>query len=225
MNFYTVNLIIPAVVGLPIFISMFANQDMRISQFLLAVMICFWMTIFIEKWKRKENELRFTWGVSHFNKEDESKIRSEFLGNEELSHSNYRVNKKNMYKWGGTIAWLLNAITILALSVCKYYSFVETKKSLMWGGLFQRLYYIELGMANSVYIFIFNKVYKKIYFYISRLDNHKYEKDYISAFIKNLGIMSIINQNLSVIHTIYLDRSLKQVNELLIGMTMMNIFI
>ena len=75
MNFYTSNLMFPALVGLPIFIFMLIHDDMRISQFLLAVLICFWMTIFIEKWKRKENELRFVWGVSHIDKEDETKIR------------------------------------------------------------------------------------------------------------------------------------------------------
>jgi hypothetical protein len=46
------------------------------------------MSIFIERWKRKSNELRLKFGTLNATHES-SEIRSEFLGNEEFDHENY----------------------------------------------------------------------------------------------------------------------------------------
>jgi hypothetical protein len=39
-----------------------------------------WITVFINKWKRKENELKYLWGT--IVEEKESKIRKSFQGYE-----------------------------------------------------------------------------------------------------------------------------------------------
>jgi len=57
--------------------------------FLYSILVSFWITIFSEKWVRKQNELRLYWGTMVSENTSESSIRPEFIGNEEFSHSNY----------------------------------------------------------------------------------------------------------------------------------------
>lgn len=86
--------------------------------------ISFWITIFQERWKRKQNELRLIWGTSLTKQKED--IRSEFQGNEEFSHSNNQVNRKDVQKKGLVFKFVNIFIVIFFVGLCVS-SFLLTK--------------------------------------------------------------------------------------------------
>jgi hypothetical protein len=60
-------LIIPTVIGLAFGISFVVLNDYQ-SKFipLYAVVMAIWSAIFLESWKRREQELSFSWDMHHF---------------------------------------------------------------------------------------------------------------------------------------------------------------
>ena len=55
-----------------------------------------WITIFQEKWLRKESELKLLWGtIVEQGDQTEDQIRPQFEGYEEFSHSNDKVVLKS----------------------------------------------------------------------------------------------------------------------------------
>lgn len=65
MSYYTAWLIIPATVGLALTIYQFQGNNVdTIFSSLYALLVCIWVTIFIERWKRKSAEICLKWGVS-----------------------------------------------------------------------------------------------------------------------------------------------------------------
>ena len=65
MSYYTAWLSIPAIGGLAITIYQLVtgNVDTKFTT-IYALLVCIWVTIFIERWKRKSAEICLKWGVS-----------------------------------------------------------------------------------------------------------------------------------------------------------------
>ena len=63
MSFYTSWLIIPATLSLALTIYQNAIAVDTIFTALYSLLICIWVTIFIERWKRKCSELALRWGI------------------------------------------------------------------------------------------------------------------------------------------------------------------
>ena len=97
MDFYTAWLVIPAVLSVPCAIQQFKMKGMTLFSFYFAVMMSFWITIFIERWKRKENELRLVWGTSlQAAQRGEGNIRTEYKGNEQFNLLTKEVDRKDV---------------------------------------------------------------------------------------------------------------------------------
>lgn len=73
---------IPAILGLAmtIYQGLFAIDN--VLNGLYALLVCIWVTIFIERWKRKSSEIALRWGVYSDSKEYEKQLRPEFNGDE-----------------------------------------------------------------------------------------------------------------------------------------------
>ena len=66
MSYYTAWLMIPAIGGLALTIYQIVIADVdTIFTTLYALLVSIWVTIFIERWKRKSAEISLKWGVSH----------------------------------------------------------------------------------------------------------------------------------------------------------------
>lgn len=80
MAFYTAWLFIPALLGLAASIYQFVYQIDNIINGLYALLVCFWVTIFIERWKRKNSEIALRWGIFSMNEEEYEKRKNlEFI--------------------------------------------------------------------------------------------------------------------------------------------------
>lgn len=64
VSFYTAWLIIPVIGGIAITIyQIITGVDTSLTS-LYSLLICIWVTIFIERWKRKSSEICLIWGLS-----------------------------------------------------------------------------------------------------------------------------------------------------------------
>ena len=85
------------------------------------------MTLFQERWKRKQNELRLFWGTYESSEAAaDATIRDEFKGNEEFSQSNFKVNRKDQSSRGTLFAILNFFIMVFFVALC-IASFLQTK--------------------------------------------------------------------------------------------------
>ena len=65
MNFYTSWLALPAVFGLIAELNSLGNsREITVMSFVYSFIVCFWISFFTSRWKRKENELLTHWGLS-----------------------------------------------------------------------------------------------------------------------------------------------------------------
>lgn len=64
MSYYTSWLIIPGFFGLALSIYQFMTDVDTVFTSLYAIIVSIWVTIFIEKWKRKSSEISLKWGIS-----------------------------------------------------------------------------------------------------------------------------------------------------------------
>ena len=67
MSFYTAWLLIPAILGLAVTVYQIISAVDNIFTSLYSLCVCIWVTIFIERWKRKSSEIALRWGVLDHN--------------------------------------------------------------------------------------------------------------------------------------------------------------
>ena len=103
MSFYSCWMVYPGafgavITGYQIYLRIFSESQSTITlwAFFYAALISIWVSVFIERWRRKSNELRIHFGTLHMADSFDNKVRPEFIGNEEFSHENFKVNTKDV---------------------------------------------------------------------------------------------------------------------------------
>ena len=93
-TFYTCWLIYPAIGG--IIVSLYqlylykgGFNEGTLYTFLYSALNSIWISIFIERWRRKQNELKLIFGTLVSSNVHVTDIRFEFQGNEQFNHENY----------------------------------------------------------------------------------------------------------------------------------------
>ncbi len=96
MSFYTVWLIFPTIVGIALTIFQLVKGVDTPLTTIYALFVCVWVTVFIERWKRKAAEISLKWGVSSmvFNTYENRIMRDEFHGYEVFNHDTHKIEKK-----------------------------------------------------------------------------------------------------------------------------------
>jgi hypothetical protein len=167
VNFYTMWLINPAILGLMVTFRQYQIGSLiTLWSFVYALVISIWITVFIEFWKRQENELRQRWGTLVNTKAHTNEIRKEFEGNEEFSHDNFNVNRQDKKKLGNWFLVLNYLIMLVFISAC-IFSFFITKKYNEDLGVYG-------GFLNGLIISSVNFLYQRVTEPMVRLENHKY---------------------------------------------------
>ena len=177
MSFYTAWLIIPAIGGLAItFYHFYAGVDSSLNT-LYALLVCIWVTVFIERWKRKSSEICLKWGLSDYINNNTRIERSEHLGYEYFSHDSHRVEKKTVYTRKMLMGLTLQVpIFIILLGAC-----VATFFMTQWiqtyeveNKIHNSLIQIGSGIVNTIIIMIFDFLYSYMATYSVNMENHKY---------------------------------------------------
>lgn len=106
--------------------------------FAYAFWMCLWICIFQKMWIKKECELKLIWGTSEEGRLA-NEIRDEFVGNEEFSHTNYKVNSKDVGK-SGTIFSIVNAIVVAAFIFLSVSLFLFSKQNIFESALMSGIF-------------------------------------------------------------------------------------
>lgn len=118
------------------------------------------------------------WGTSTDDTRSQT-IRPEFRGNEEFSHSNHKVNRKDVNNFG-TFFMLVNVV------VCGFFV------AICVGTYFFSKQYISdsliNGIVNGAIIGATNFAYRKVAAPLTEMENHKGVEEFNSSFIKKLFI-------------------------------------
>lgn len=97
MSFYSAWLVIPGVLGFAITIYQIVQDDIDTPlTAIYAIIVCLWVTFFIERWKRKSASLSLRWGIFDIHKQTVKEIREQFIGDERFSYVTYLVEKKTV---------------------------------------------------------------------------------------------------------------------------------
>ena len=219
MNFYTTWLLLPSLGGVACTWYQFQTGTfITLWSFAFSIFIAFWMTIFQERWKRKQNELRLFWGTYESSETAADtiakKTRDEFLGNEEFSQSNFKVNRKDSSK-RGTLFAIFNFFIMVFFVVLCIATFLFIKKYSKDRGDTLKLF---AGAINAAIIGATNYLYRTVATPLVELENIKFEEDHNNALTRKIFIFQFVNANVSIIYSIYTETNLKSLNILLLGM-------
>jgi hypothetical protein len=121
MSFYTVWLTLPTIVGIALTIfQMVKGVDTPLTT-IYALFVCVWVTVFIERWKRKAAEICLRWGLSNmvFNTLENRVQRDEFHGYEAFNHDSHKTEMKTMRTYWTWISLILQIpLYIILIALC-----------------------------------------------------------------------------------------------------------
>jgi len=198
MDFYTVWLIIPSIFGVACTAYQFQTGEfITLWSFGFSVLMSFWVTLFQERWKRKQNELRLQWGILLADPKDDDQIQPQFKGNECFSMLNHKVNLKEISN-EGLLYRVLNVFIIIAFISISLYSFFTVKENM--GSL--------AGVVNGMIIGAVNWIYRKVTVALIIKENHKLQELFTQAISLRLFFFQFVNANIGIFSTIYQTQNL-----------------
>lgn len=212
MSYYTAWLMIPAIPGLAITIYQLVLKDVdTIFTSLYALLVCIWVTIFIERWKRKSAELCLKWGVSDvLLKTGEARVlREEFIGYEYFSHETHNTEKKT---YNPRCLWLLLSfqipifIILIGLCIATFFGNIQLKKVKSDNVTINKFMSTIAGVINGIVIAIIDKIYSLLATFFVNRENHKYKDTYEKSYVYKIFIFKFVNTNLSLFYTAFNDR-------------------
>jgi len=132
MAFYTVWLVVPAIGGVIITIYHLSVKEVDSSlNTLYALLVCIWVTVFIERWKRKSTEICLKWGLSDIISNNKRIERDEHIGFEYFSHDSHKVEKKTHNSRKRIIHSIIQIpvfIVLIGACIGTFFGLLEIKK-------------------------------------------------------------------------------------------------
>ncbi|CDW83357.1 anoctamin-like protein [Stylonychia lemnae] len=221
MSFYTSWLIIPSIFGFALTIYQIISNVDNIWTSVYSVLVCFWVTIFIERWRRKSAEIALRWGVFDQSSDKEREVRPEFNGDEYFSMINYQVMKLNVQARFYLIIIVSIPVFVILIGICVVVYFLtrEFKDQNLNGEInHDRFIQILAGVINGLSISIVNFIYQQLVIIFMKLENHKYADTYEKSFIFKLFAFKFINTNISLFYTAFFDQNFISLYYLIVGM-------
>lgn len=207
LRFYQVSLLVPALIGLGVFIvqRMIKEDDpiVLIINAAYSVFMTIWATVFLESWMRHESSLSIVWGQTKFEKVEIA--RPQYKGVErrspitdEMDEIHYDDSKR--YKF--LLLALTVSLTIILLVLGLVAAIIILKSfltnTLLIGGI--DFAGPVCSILNAIQILIFNFIYSKLAKSLTDLENHKTENQYQDSFILKVFAFQFVNSFNSLIY-------------------------
>lgn len=225
MSYYTAWLVIPAALGLALTIYQFQGNNVNtIFSSLYALLVCIWVTIFIERWKRKSAEICLKWGVSDIllqNSGETRLMRDEFFGYEYFSHVTYSTEKKNFQGKKAILFMLVSIfiqILLIGATIGVFFANLQLRETVSANPTIEKFKSTIIGVINGVVIAIIDFLYSTIATYFVNIENHKYHDSYEKSYVYKIFIFKFINTNLSLFYTAFSEQDFNQLYYLILGM-------
>eukprot|EP00742_Colponemidia_sp_Colp-10_P013457 GILJ01015198.1.p1 GENE.GILJ01015198.1~~GILJ01015198.1.p1 ORF type:complete len:1337 (+),score=187.94 GILJ01015198.1:75-4085(+) len=207
LSFYTTWLLIP--IGPGILLSVWQAVIWRVDNFLLpfwSAFIAIWSTVMVERWKRKQAELAYKWGLVDF--EVESPLtRIDFKGDEAVTWATGEVDRFPYSKWFTARMFISTLpVTFLFTGLCVsifigteiYKRSTASTVSRFLGGL---LAGCTISVLNLFYNFLAR--------WFTNLENHKTDASFESSLITKTFLFRFVNSYISLFAAAFYDRSIE----------------
>jgi hypothetical protein len=214
LSFYTIMLIIPSIIGIPIFIVQFFGFIPRTVEIWCSVAFGFvmiiWTTLLAELWGRRETWFAVVWGQTDF--EEDETVRPAFHGSSRRSPID---DEKELYfsvkmRFFRTLMGLAISILIICTVLGIIYGLLRLRRFLYeeWKGTS----YVFLAttipsIINAVQIIVFNMIYSTLAYKMTNFENHRTQTSYENSLILKTFCFQFINSFNAILYIAFLKRS------------------
>ena len=216
LSFYTSQLIFPAIMGGGVTIYQLATSTIESSLYspLFAVLMMFWVTWIIERWKRKNAEIALKWGIFDVTNSDMREIRSEYYGDEFISRITGQVDK-HANKYVRYAVFAISFPTLLFMMGCCVVVFAGT----VWYKTVSENFISQTaaGMINGISITVMNFLYNFLAEWFVDMENHKYTDEYESSLVIKSFTFKFLNSNIGLFYTAFVEKDITGLFYLLLG--------
>ncbi|KAF5303166.1 hypothetical protein FQA39_LY10079 [Lamprigera yunnana] len=204
LSFYTAALIIPTLLG---FLQAFLSQG---TVPFFCIFNVLWVTVFLELWRRRSNELAYRWGTIGMTSLDEP--RANFrgkLGIDEVSkklqpqYPRWRTNFK-MYCISFPIVILC---LVLASFVMLLQFWIEDYLILLGTPLALQLLLLP-GSIYAAVVYIVNIYYRKLAKYLTEWENHRTSSQFERHYVVKLVLFEFVNNFMSLFYIAFVKQDL-----------------
>ncbi|CAD8098030.1 unnamed protein product [Paramecium sonneborni] len=190
-------LIIPSLFGaaLGIYIIIIQQVNSSIVPF-YALLMTLWSTLFMEKWKNRESELKFCWDMHKFKQTQPQRVM--YTGQYIINEAN---NKIQIYDYFTTFKRRLIAegpviLIGIAIIVLSFYAFN------LWLKEYQNdpIMPIVINSLNGVSMTVFCDLYKRLCKSLVSWENHMYETEQEYSYILKVFLFEFLISYVSVVY-------------------------
>eukprot|EP01031_Cornospumella_fuschlensis_P027354 gene27354-33040_t len=204
MDHYTKFLAIPAVIGIPLQIAVFATNDYS-APFLpfFSFFMALWAVCMLEFWKRREKTVSMTWGTLEF--ESAEVDRADFKGEQinsfiDGSPMRYFSTKKRMALLYQSILSIATIIMLVVGIVVSIYILRYALSSDIGDSNAQTV----ASICNALQIQIVNYIYSIVANALSERENHRTDTQYEDSMIAKIFIFQFVNSYASFFYLAFI---------------------
>jgi hypothetical protein len=216
LNFYTIMLIFPGIIGIPAFIlqTIFDHEGdgkevYESTNSIFSLVVVVWAVVFYELWKRQEVKYSVMWGQNDY--EEDQVERVDFNGIERRSPIDDQKDRyfslfKRLFR---IIFSIFVTFTLIGTVLAMIYGLFELRQFLFeeWEGKWYQSYVTTIvSTINAVQIFVFNYIYNFLAFILSKFENHKTETAFERSLITKTFFFQFVNSFNSLFYIAFIKR-------------------
>ncbi|KAK4879968.1 hypothetical protein RN001_008114 [Aquatica leii] len=204
LSFYTTALIIPTVLG---FLQLFVSKE-NVPFFCIFNVV--WVTVFLEVWRRRSNELAYKWGTIGMTSLDEP--RGNFRGHMGIDAVSGKL-RPQYPRWKTNAKMYLLSLPLVVLCMAAAFVFMllqfycEDYLRALGTPLAQQL----LSVPTTVYaivVYIINIYYRKLATYLTEWENHRTQSQYDRHRVVKLVLFEFVNNFTSLFYIAFVKQDL-----------------
>jgi anoctamin-10 len=232
--FYTKMLVVPAAVGLVLFIT---GYDAVSSQLLFAVTNMLWLTLLLECWKRQSAHLTYIWGT--FGTEQFEETRPSHHGAVSRNPVTGRLEQRGSWLTRTLIIYTVSlpiVIVCILLSVVTMFAYLRVQEAFgayltptKKRSVTPMTAAILRLVPSSVYALIIygmNTAYRWLATVLTDLENHRVQSAYDNHMIVKLALFTLVNSFVSLFYIAFVQQDMQllrtQLSSLLITTQVIN---
>jgi len=217
IEFYTSWFVFPCLLGLVMkFWQSWHGYESAQFPVIYAIVLCLWVTLFLEFWKRTSSTLAWQWGVSEYEEEEEDRPEFETTDvrispvtkKEERYYP--AVNRYPKYLVTVLVTLALLAVSCGAMLACYAVGDMIPDDQI----------YIKLlpSIAYAVSIPLLNGKYKEISKQLTDWENHQTQTDYENVLIIKMFLFEFFNYNIGLFYAAFWKRDIHVLRKYMVTM-------
>ena len=207
---YSMWLIPPGILGTALFIYQLYRGDVdTIFLPFFCLLMAVWTAVYLEFWRRTQNELAFKWGL--YNDQSRPRIRREFKGKTRQNPIT-GIAEIHYPAWRRRFKYLLGS-PVISTFVVVVFGFIV---ALLF---FKQTYTISCGqvddcqnyiaaVANAVFVNVLNIIYSKVSLATTAWENHKTDASYESSLALKTFSFQFVNSFAALYYLAFVDGDL-----------------